>query len=370
MRIGLIAPPWITVPPTAYGGTEVIVDNLARGLTARGHDVVLCTVGESTCPVRKIGPFDKVAAPMGVMLPEAVHLLDAYEQLYDVDVIHDHTLLGPIISRGRVDCSTPVVMTNHGPITEFTEPLLREAAQYVSLVAISRSQRALTPDLPVAAVIHHGIDLDDYVVGPGGGGYLVFLGRMSPEKGPDRAIRIARAAGYKLIMMSKMWAKDEHEFFDANVRPLLGPDIDLRLTSLPHERVDLLRHAEALVNPIGWAEPFGLAMAEALACGTPVLGFPAGAAPEIVDHGVTGFLADDEEGLIAAVRHLDQIDRDMCRKSIEVRFSLERMVRDHERLYTRLVREADRTLRLHSQPSPARSVRLDGASRRTVGVDG
>jgi glycosyltransferase involved in cell wall biosynthesis len=369
MRIGLIAPPWITVPPTAYGGTEVIVDNLARGLVARGHDVLLCTVGDSTCPVRRTSRFEHVATPMGTLLPEAVHVLDAYEQLYDVDIIHDHTLLGPLLSLGRVRPGTPVVVTNHGAITPLTEPVLREASRHAAMVAISHSQQSLAPQLPITAVIHHGIDLDQYAVGPGGGGFLLFLGRMSAEKGAHRAIRIARAAGRRLVMVSKMWEDGEHAYFDEMVRPLMGPDVELLLDSRPEERVYLLQHAEALLNPIQWHEPFGLAMAEALACGTPVIGSPYGAAPEIIDHGVTGFLADTDEGLASGARHLDLIDRQLCRKSAEERFSLPRMVRDHERLYISLLRGDSRMSWVQGRRY-ARPLHFEDFTRRTVGVDG
>jgi glycosyltransferase involved in cell wall biosynthesis len=343
MRIGLIAPPWITVPPTVYGGTELIVDNLARGLSARGHDVRLATIADSTCPVERICCFDHAESSIGEALPETVHVLHAYEQLDDVDIIHDHTTLGPVLCLGRVTPEVPVVVTHHGPVTPLTEPVLRAAARHSALVAISHAQRRAARHLPVAAVIHHGLDLDALTPGPGDGDYLLFLGRMSPVKAPHRAIRIARTLGRQLIMICKMWENDEQAYFESTVRPLLGPDVELLLTTGPDERVEVLRRAEALVNPISWAEPFGLAMAEALACGTPVLAFPRGAAPEIVDHGVTGFLAEDEAALTAAARQLDQLDRSLCRKAARERFSLQRMVRNYERLYLRLLAEEDHT---------------------------
>lgn len=336
MRIGLIAPPWITVPPTVYGGTELVVDGLARGLAARGHDVRLATIGDSTCPVEQISCFEQAPAFLGEAVPETVHALHAYEQLDDVDIIHDHTTLGPVVGLGRVSPELPVAVTHHGPVTPLTEPLLRAAIGHTALVAISHAQRRAARHLPIAAVVHHGIDLDQFNPGPGDGGYLVFLGRMSPDKGPHRAIRIARALGRRLVLICKMWEDCEHDYYESAVRPLLGPDVDLLLSAGPEERMELLRQAEALVNPIHWAEPFGLAMVEALACGTPVLAFPHGAAPEIVDHGVTGFLADGEQALTAAGRRLDELDRALCRKAAQERFSLDRMVTNYERLYRRL----------------------------------
>lgn len=370
MRIGIVAPPWITVPPTIYGGTEVVVDNLARGLSARGHEVRLFTVGESTCPVPKAACFNDVVTPMGLMLPEAVHVLAAYQELRDVDIIHDHTLLGPLLALGRVRAGTPVVITNHGAVTPMTSPVLREATRHAALVAISRDQQKSAPHLPVTAVIHHGIDLEQYSFGPGGGGYLLFMGRMSPDKGPHRAIRVARATGYRIVVISKMWEDGEHEYYESVVRPLLGPDVDLILNSTPAERIKLLQHAEAVLNPITWREPFGLVMAEAMACGTPVLGYPSGAAPEIIEHGRSGFLETSEEGLIEAVGRLGELDRRECREVAERRFSMDRMVRDHERLYRSLLRTGRSTV-LAPRPTVRRPAgSRDLALRRTVGVDG
>jgi glycosyltransferase involved in cell wall biosynthesis len=337
MRIGLIAAPWIPVPPPNYGGTELIVDHIARGLAARGHDVRLFTVPESTCPVDKQWVLPEAAVPMGFTVPEAQHVLAAYKAFDDVDVIHDHTVLGPALAAGHKHADIPVVFTNHNLVTTQTRPLLHAAVAAGSLVAISHDQYSRDPDIQVSAVIHHGIDLDRYPIGPGGGGYAMFLGRMNPDKGPERAIRIARAAGMPLTMVVKMWEPGEKAFFTEVVEPMLGPDIDLRLSSTYEQTLELLRHAEALVNPISWHEPFGLVMPEALSCGTPVLAFARGAAPEIIEHGVTGWLGADETDLAKALIRAHEFDRATCRSSIERRFSLDRMAREHERLYRRLV---------------------------------
>lgn len=334
MKVGLIAPPWIPVPPTSYGGTEVVVDNLARGLAARGHSVRLFTVGTSTCPVSKSWLYDEPVAPMGTTTLEAAHVLAAYEALTDCDVIHDHTIAGPL-SWARTRHGPVIVTTNHSEFTPVIKAIFGAAAARAAIVAISHAQRDCAPEIPVAAVIHHGIDLDLYTFGPGGGGYLLFVGRMSPDKGVHRAIRLARKMGRRLVVVSKMWESGERAYFDSQVRPLLGPDVDFREHVTMAERIELLRHADALLNPIRWPEPFGLVMAEALACGTPVVGSPYGAAPEIIDHGRTGFLSADEAELCRAP--IDAIDRRSCREAAEQRFSLERMAQAHERLYERLV---------------------------------
>ncbi len=337
MRIGLIAPPWVPVPPPGYGGTEVVVDNLARGLQAQGHDVRLFTVGESTCPVPRSWRFPTAVGPMGAALPEAAHLLDAYEALADRDVIHDHTMLGPLLSSGRTPPGTVVVTTAHGTFSEDARRLYAATADRVALVAISADQRASAPELPVAAVIHHGIDLQRYRAGPGGGGYLLFIGRMSADKGPHRAIEVARRTGRRLVIVTKMRDPGEHDYHRQVIRPLLGPDVEVYGELDEAQRIELLRHADALLDPIEWQEPFGLVMAEALACGTPVLAYPRGAAPEIVMPGRTGFLCADVPSMAAAVRALDRISRDDCRHAAETHFSLERMVADHVRLYELLV---------------------------------
>lgn len=333
MRIGLIAPPWIPVPPPAYGGIEAVIDNLARGLTALGHDVRLFTVGESTCPVPRQWLFSSPAEPMGDQLHEAAHVLAAHEALADADIIHDHTMLGPLLAGRRGLARPPVVTTIHGRLTPQTRRTLAEIAAHASIVAISRSQARSLGGIPLAAVIYHGIDLDVYRPGPGTGGYLLFVGRMSAEKGVHHAVRVAHQAGWRLIIAAKARDPAEHAYFDQQVRPLLRPGDGWPAEQPLAARVDLMRHAAALVNPITWPEPFGLVMAEALATATPVLAFPNGAAPEIIEHGRTGYLCQDEDEMTAAVGRLPEIDRSRCRMAAERRFSLNRMAADYERLY-------------------------------------
>ncbi|HLF40544.1 MAG TPA: glycosyltransferase family 4 protein, partial [Acidimicrobiia bacterium] len=313
MRIGLVAPPWVPVPPTGYGGTEAVVDLLARGLRAAGEEVVLFTLGCSTCPVPRRWVYEEPQVPMGIAAAEARHVVRAYRVLTDCDVIHDHTLLGPSFAPR----ATPVVTTNHGPFDPGAREIYGAVARRVPIIAISYSQRATAPELPIAAVIHHGIDPEAFPVGTGSGGYLLFLGRMAPEKGAHRAIEVARRAGLPLVLAAKMREPAERRYFAECVEPHLGADVDF-VGEVPQEdKAALLGGARALLNPITWAEPFGLVMLEALACGTPVLSFPNGAAPEIVEHGRTGFLCRDEADMVAAVERLDQLRRSDCRAAVE-----------------------------------------------------
>ncbi|WP_067537041.1 glycosyltransferase family 4 protein [Nocardia crassostreae] len=302
----------------------------------------LFTVGESTCPVSRSHLYQQPFSPIGVTVPEAAHVLAAYEELADVDIIHDHTALGPLI--GPRPDGPPVVSTCHGPFDPMNSRNIAAYADRVAVVAISHAQKRFAAPIPITAVIHHGIDLDTYHHDDGGG-YLLWIGRMCAAKGPHHAVRIARAAGRKLVLVSKIREAEEHAFHQQHVRPLLGPD-DPEPQELPTaDRVRLLRSADALLNPIDWPEPFGLVMAEALACGTPVLAFPRGAAPEIVDHGRTGFLCADNQSMRQAIDRLPTIDRRACRTAAETHFSLARMARDHAALYRRILARTDRSTR-------------------------
>jgi glycosyltransferase involved in cell wall biosynthesis len=337
MRIGLIAPPWVPVPPPAYGGTELVIDNLARGLKELGHDVKLFTVGESTCPVPSEYLYRRPAAPIGISIAESSHVLAAYEALSDVDLIHDHTLLGPLVAGSAGVRRVPVVTTNHGPFTDETRRIWNRISKHASIICISHSQARASGGVPVSAVIHHGIDLDVHQAGPGGGDYLMFIGRMAADKGVHHAVRIAREAGLPLIMATKMREAAEIAYFNEQVRPLLQSEDQMPSEMPLRRRLSLLREARALLNPITWREPFGLVMAEGLASATPVLAFPNGAAPEIIEHGRTGFLCRDEAEMVQAIGKVGQIDRHECRSTAERRFSLQRMARDHERFYRRVL---------------------------------
>jgi glycosyltransferase involved in cell wall biosynthesis len=340
LKVGLIAPPWAPVPPVGYGGTEVVVDNLARGLQALGHEVRLFTVGDSGCPVPMSHLYETAPGSIGTTVEEAAHVLAAYEAMGDVDVIHDHTVLGPLLAP-RPGRGTPVLSTHHGAFTCENRRIFREIARRAAVIAISHDQASRAPEIPIASVIHHGIDLATYRPGPGGGGYLLFLGRMSPEKGVATALRVAHDGGHRLVLATKMRDASEIDYFKAVIEPMLIADDELLLEPSLGVRLELLQHAEALINPIAWPEPFGLAMAEALASGTPVIGYGTGAAPEIIDDGLTGLLCRDEADLGAAVSRIPLLDRGACRAAAEQRFSLPRMVRDHIELYERV--RADRT---------------------------
>jgi glycosyltransferase involved in cell wall biosynthesis len=337
VKIGIIAPPWLPVPPPAYGGTESMLDRLARGLVEAEHEVLLFTTGDATCPVPRAHILERAETiRMGNSVPEVRHVFHAYQALADCDVIHDHTLVGPIYSQRFPDRT--VVTTNHGPFSDELNDVYAAMAHRVPVIAISHHQAGRARrDMWLAGVIHHGIDAVGYPVGAGDGGYLLFLGRMAPEKGARRAAQIARAAGRRLLIAAKMREPLEQRYFEDEVRPLLGDGIDYVGEVGPERRNELLAGAEALLNPIRWAEPFGLVMIEALACGTPVLAFREGAAPEIVEHGVTGFLCADEDDMTARIGDIPELDRSACRAAAQGPFSMQRMVADHVAVYEQLL---------------------------------
>jgi glycosyltransferase involved in cell wall biosynthesis len=324
------------VPPTVYGGTEVVVDQLAQGLTRAGCEVTLFATGDSTCPVERRWCYPKALGTLADVSTERAHVALAYRELAGMDVIHDHTLTGPLWASEH-GCGMPVVTTAHGEFTsEMRSHYAAVAAAGVSVVAISRSQRLTAPEVPVAAVIHHGIDPASFPFGRGTGGYVMFLGRMHPAKGAHRAIAVARAANRRIVLAAKMWEPAERRYFTECVELLLGPDAVFVGEVGGRHKLDLLANAAALLNPIRWPEPFGLVMIEALACGTPVLTFAEGAAPEIVEHGRSGFICDDEADMAAAIALVPSLDRADCRARVETAFSTDRMVRDHLTLYRHL----------------------------------
>jgi glycosyltransferase involved in cell wall biosynthesis len=340
MRIAVISPPWAPVPPLLYGGIELIVDRLAVGFQDAGHDVLLFATGDSTCkvPTQFILPAAE-GMRIGMAVPEQRHVMHAYEAVsaWGADVVHDHSIIGPFHAADRYP-ELPVATTIHGPFNdELTDLYSRLNQSGTPIIAISHAQAASAPGIKCERVIHHGIEAGDFPVGHGAGGYCLFLGRMSPDKGPHRAIAAAKEAGVPLLMAAKMREAWERTYFEDFVEPHLTDDIRY-LGEVPHEeKLSLLAGATALLNPIRWNEPFGLVMIEALACGTPVLAFAEGAAPEIVQDGVTGFLCADEHAMAESIGRAASLDRAACRATVETYFSTKRMVEEHVELFETMI---------------------------------
>ncbi len=335
MRIGLVAGPWIPVPPPAYGGTERVVDTLARGFTAAGHEVLLAAPSDSTCPVPLVAGMQPAAREdMGLTISELSHVIRAYDGLQDVDIIHDHTLAGPLY-RYRPG-GVPLVTTIHGPLIPEATDIYRAIGRKGAIIAISRDQTSHAPSVPVTRVIHHGMDVGAVPVGSGRGNYLCFVGRACPDKGLVEAITVARQADMPLKIAVKMREPDEIRYFHDVIEPMLGTNEEFVGEVNDESKYKLMGEALAFLNPIQWSEPFGLVMIEALATGTPVIGTPIGSAPEIIEHGRTGYLGPTEElaGFVGAV---EGISRAECRQAVVDRFSMERMVAEHLMLFTELL---------------------------------
>ncbi|GAB15686.1 putative glycosyltransferase [Arthrobacter globiformis NBRC 12137] len=336
MRIGLIAGPWYPIPPAGYGGIELVVDALAKGFSRAGHEVLLAAAADSTCPVERLpGMHSSEPDLVGFTSSELSHVISAYAGMDGmVDLVHDHTLAGPLY-RGRPD-GLPVVTTIHSDLSPSFAAVYGAAARDTTLIAISKSQVSSVLADRVAAIIPHGMEVDAVPVGHGQGGYACFLGRMCPDKGVVEAIRVAQLAGVPLRIAAKMREPAELQYYRDVVKPLQGPDVEFLGEVGGAEKYKLLGEATALLNPIQWMEPFGLVMIEAMATGTPVVATPMGSAPEIVDDGVSGYLASSLEDLAGLLLRAGTLDRRAVRAQAEDRFSTERMVEAHLALYSRL----------------------------------
>jgi glycosyltransferase involved in cell wall biosynthesis len=335
VRIAIIAPPWVPVPPPAYGGTEAVLDSLARGLEAAGHDVMLFATGDSACAVTTKWVRARAAGTVEMSgLTELHHALSGYAEAraWGADIVHDHTLVGPVYAAGS---GRPAVTTNHGPFTTELATIYRSIANAVPVIALSHHHAESAGAVPIGAVIHHGVDVDRFPIGDGDGGYALCLGRMSPAKGIHVAVRVARAVGVPLRIAAKMREPAERAYFDRQVAPLLGGDFEYVGEVGGREKLDLLAGAMCLLNPINWPEPFGMVMVEALATGTPVVTTPCGSAPELITSGLTGFVGRDEGALRRALQRIDTLDRSRCRKEAAERFSTELFVQRHLALYRR-----------------------------------
>ena len=363
MRIGLIAPPWIPIPPPAYGGIERVVAVQAAGLAAAGHDVTLCAApGSAVEGVRVVEPLDDLPVQIGMATDEWRHVLGALDALADVDVIVDHSgPLGALLSaQGPVPSMHVVHGSLEGELLGIYDGLASRAPR-LRLAAISRSQRLAAPHLPFAGVCHNAIDVDTVPFGAVSEPYLAFLGRMAPEKGVAEAIVLAREAGRPLLIAAKCREPAERAYFDREVAPHLSKDV-VFLGELGREATyEFLSRASALLFPISWREPFGMVLVEAMACGAPVLATDRGAVREIVRDGVTGFVRDTTAELGPLVDRLGEIDRAACRRHVAEHFSRTALVHGSERLLAplsnRLNLAAVAPMVFRSPVAPVRPVR-------------
>jgi glycosyltransferase involved in cell wall biosynthesis len=335
-RVAMLAPPWIPIPPPGYGGIESMLALLCDALVARGHDVELfCAPGSRSRA--KVTPLLPAAHPESIerALFEADHVGRALDRIEGADqpfeLIHDHTSATALASANRI--ATPLVHTVHGPFDADTTPFYDAHGAKGRLVCISQAQARMAPSgADVATVVYNPLDVDAWPVGYHKEDWLLWLGRFVPEKGPQRAIQVAKESGRKLVLAGTVQPRYERWFATEIAPHIDGTKIRFVGEVGGARKQRLFADAYAFLMPIRWPEPFGMVMVEALASGTPVLAFPEGAAPEIVEHGVNGFLVADEHEMAAMVDRAGEISPEACRTSA-VRFSPDRVAQGYEAAY-------------------------------------
>jgi glycosyltransferase involved in cell wall biosynthesis len=339
MKIAQVAPLYESCPPTLYGGTERVVAYLTEELVRQGHDVTLFASGDSQTAARLIAPVKRaLRLDPHISDPLAHHFImfnQVAKRAREFDVVHFHTDYLHFPMAGKL--GRPSVTTLHGRLDLPALPAVYREFNQMPLISISDSQRLPLTWANWADTVPHGIPGDLYPMGSGAGGYLAFIGRISPEKRPDRAIEIAHRSGLPLKIAAKVDRVDQ-EYFDAVIRPLLVcKDAEFIGEISDAEKSAFLGDAAALLFPIDWPEPFGLAMIEAMANGTPVIGFRCGSVPEVIDDGLTGLIVDSVDEAVAAVPRALALDRSAVRDRFEERFEVERMASDYLAVYRRLL---------------------------------
>jgi glycosyltransferase involved in cell wall biosynthesis len=335
LRIGILSPAWFPVPPPGYGGIEWVVSLLADGLADAGHEVTLFASGDSHTKARLSYVFRRAPSErIGQTFWELRHALGALERAGEFDVLNDHTGLLGLTLGGLV--STPFVHTVHGPVDGEPGLLYEQVVSIVpntKLISLSMNQRAPKPDLPWIANCHNALDLSMYPVKPHTGEYLLFIGRMSADKGCHRAIAVAAETGLPLKIAGKNREPAEQAYFREFVEPHLNERIQF-LGEVNHgQKVELLQDARVTLFPIEWEEPFGLVMIESMACGTPVIATRWGAVPEVIEDGHSGIIVNHYREMADALERADALDPMDCRRYAEDRFSPERMVEDYLEAY-------------------------------------
>jgi glycosyltransferase involved in cell wall biosynthesis len=336
VRIAQVAPLFESVPPRRYGGTERVVSYLTEELVRQGHEVTLFATADSQTSARLVPVVERPLRgdPMWIH-----HALIAVEKVFrrseGFDVIHFHGdgLHYPMLR----EALTPVVTTLHGRQDLPGLQRLYRVFSHAAVVSISNAQRATLPHARWVGTVHHGLPLGLYRPGAGVGGFLAFLGRISPEKRLDRAVEIARRVGLPLRVAAKVDPADR-TYFEREIEPLLaGPGVEYLGEIGDAQKAEFLGEASAVLFPIDWPEPFGLVMIESMACGTPVLAFRGGAVEEVLRPGVTGAIVDSVDEAVAALPGVIALDRTRCRREFERRFSVARMAQEYVGVYEQLI---------------------------------
>ncbi|HVS79482.1 MAG TPA: glycosyltransferase family 4 protein [Candidatus Paceibacterota bacterium] len=341
MKIAQIAPIIERVPPKKYGGTERVVHALTEELVRRGHEVTLFASGDSETTAELFSVYPRALREArltdlyGMNVYTTMNIGVAYERQHEFDIIHDHNGYASLPAANMSD--TPVVMTYHGPFS----PEVRTVFQTLrkpNVVTISWAQAKYAPNINHAGTVYNGLDMDAYPFSATHEGYLLFVGRISEEKGVHNAIHAAQYLNLPLIIAAKLDQADL-QYFNNHIKPFLSDEIRWIGEVDVAERNALMSKAMVMLHPVGWPEPFGLTMIEAMACGSPVIAFNRGSIPEVVKDGETGFVVNDVEEMIDAIGRLNEIDRAKCREYALTNFNHRKMTDGYLEIYERLIAE-------------------------------
>lgn len=334
LRVAVVAPPWFELPPAGYGGIESVVADLVDQLSDRGHEVLLIGAGRHrTRAARFAATFDPPpSSRLGTPVPEVIHAARAARVLRTaaVDLVHDHTLAGPLLAYGR---RVPTVVTMHGPVAGELGEYYAALGDAIGLVAISTSQRRLNPTLNWVGTVHNAIDVSSFPFRARKDGYLLWLGRFCADKAPHLAVDAARAVHRPIVLAGKCSEPAERAYFADQIAPRLGPGVRYVGEADAVRKRQLLSRARALLFPVRWDEPFGMVMIEAMACGTPVVALRRGSVAEVVADRVTGIVADRPGELPAAIRAATRLNPVACRRHALEHFDLPVMAAGYERVY-------------------------------------
>jgi glycosyltransferase involved in cell wall biosynthesis len=355
MHIAQVAPLTEAIPPKLYGGTERVVSWLTEELIGLGHEVTLFASGDSVTSARLEAVWPRALRLDGAVRdPNALHIVmleRVYQRAGDFDFLHCHLDYYPFSLFSRQP--TPFVTTLHGRLDLPEHQPVFETFRAMPVVSISNAQRRPLPQANWVRTVHHGLPVDLLRPQPVRPSYFAFLGRIAPEKGIDRAIRIARHCGVPLKVAAKVDRADQ-DYYEQQIAPMIrSENVEYVGEITDQDKSQFLSGAVALLVPIDWPEPFGLVMIEAMACGTPVIAFNRGSVPEIVEDGLTGFIVEDQAGAIGAVDRLAQLSRNKIRRRFEERFTARRMAQDYLSVYRSLMDRRAPHLRLVSDEAPA-----------------
>lgn len=339
MRIAQIAPLWVPVPPITYGGIELVVSLITEELVKRGHDVTLFASGDSQTSAKLVPIWPKSLWRAKLRAPQAAFSLlfnEVVKRQGDFDIIHDHCeFYSAPFSRFL---KPPVVSTIHHPLYEEMIILFKKFPK-INYVAISKDQRKTAPGINFVKMIYNGIPPERYEYNENPKDYLLWISKITPRKGACRAIDVAKKANEKLIIAGVI-PKEQQDYFEYRIKPTIdGKQIQFVGAVNFQKKIDLFKNAKALLYPIRGAESFGLVVTESMACGTPVIAYNESSMPELIKDGKTGFLVNNREEMVNAIKKINQISRKTCRQHVIKKFSLEKMVNKYEALYNKILKE-------------------------------